>query len=80
MPLRLRSYGSPGCRDALSRSWGIGEVWPAASSAGNPLPADAYYADAVAWAQEKGITTGATAEYFRPNAPCTRENGGARGL
>ena len=36
------------------------------------VPADAYYADAVAWAAEKGITTGTTATTFSPNAPCTR--------
>ena len=36
------------------------------------VPADAYYADAVAWAVEKGITTGTSAERFSPNATCTR--------
>lgn len=32
----------------------------------------AYYADAVAWAVEKGITAGTSATTFSPNAPCTR--------
>jgi len=36
------------------------------------VPADAYYAGAVAWAKEKGITTGVTAEEFAPAKPCTR--------
>ena len=33
---------------------------------------DAYYADAVAWAVAKNITSGATATTFAPNAGCTR--------
>ena len=36
------------------------------------VPADAYYAGAVAWAYEKGVTRGTTAETFRPDSPCTR--------
>lgn len=32
----------------------------------------AYYADAVAWAVEKGITVGTSATTFSPNASCTR--------
>ena len=31
-----------------------------------------YFAKAVAWAVEKGITTGTTPTTFSPNAPCTR--------
>lgn len=33
---------------------------------------NAYYADAVKWAVEKGITTGATATEFAPDNACTR--------
>lgn len=33
---------------------------------------DAYYADAVAWAVKKSITTGTSATTFSPNDPCTR--------
>lgn len=33
---------------------------------------DAYYATAVAWAADKGITSGTTATTFNPNDPCTR--------
>ncbi|WP_308857488.1 S-layer homology domain-containing protein [uncultured Oscillibacter sp.] len=36
------------------------------------MPADAYYADAVAWAVEEGITSGIGANSFSPDAPCTR--------
>ena len=36
------------------------------------VPADAYYAEAVAWAVRQGITSGKTAAVFAPNAPCTR--------
>ena len=32
----------------------------------------AYYADAVAWAVEKGITAGTSATTFSPDTPCTR--------
>ena len=52
-------------------------------AAGSPAPAktdnpftdvdkSAYYADAVLWAVEKGITNGATADTFAPNQGCTR--------
>ena len=36
------------------------------------VPADAYYAKAVAWAVEQGITTGTSGGMFSPNATCTR--------
>ena len=36
------------------------------------VPADAYYADAVAWAVENGITNGTSATTFSPDASCTR--------
>lgn len=32
----------------------------------------AFYADAVAWAVEKGITNGTSTNTFSPNSPCTR--------
>ena len=46
----------------------------AAGSAANftDVPADAYYASAVAWAVENGITTGVGNGKFDPNATCTR--------
>ena len=36
------------------------------------VPANAYYADAVAWAVENGITSGTSDTTFSPNAACTR--------
>ena len=36
------------------------------------VPADSYYAKAVAWAVEKGITKGTSDTTFSPNATCTR--------
>ena len=36
------------------------------------VKADAYYADAVVWAAEQGITSGTTAETFSPAQACTR--------
>ena len=36
------------------------------------VPASAYYADAVKWAVEKGITTGTSTTTFSPEASCTR--------
>ena len=36
------------------------------------VPADAYYADAVAWAVEEGITTGTSSTTFSPKTDCTR--------
>lgn len=46
---------------------------PAASgSSFTDVAADAYYADAVAWAASEGITSGTTATTFAPNSSCTR--------
>ncbi len=36
------------------------------------VPAGAYYADAVAWAVEQGITSGTDANHFSPDLACTR--------
>ncbi len=36
------------------------------------VPANAYYADAVAWAAQNGITTGTSATTFSPSQTCTR--------
>ena len=37
------------------------------------VASNAYYAKAVAWAVENGITAGTSADKFSPNAACTRE-------
>ena len=36
------------------------------------VPADAYYADAVAWAVEQAVTNGTSADTFSPEDTCTR--------
>lgn len=36
------------------------------------VPEGAYYTDAVAWAVEKGVTSGTSGTTFSPNATCTR--------
>ena len=36
------------------------------------VPADSYYAQAVAWAVENGITAGVGGGRFDPNSTCTR--------
>lgn len=46
-----------------------------AAATGNPfvdVASDAYYADAVLWAAENGITSGTAAAAFSPDADCTR--------
>ena len=48
------------------------ETPPTTSSNFADVPSDAYYADAVAWAVSKGITTGTGDGKFSPAAPCTR--------
>ena len=46
---------------------------PAASgSSFSDVSADAYYAQAVAWAVKENITAGTSASTFSPDAPCTR--------
>ncbi|MCD8017800.1 MAG: S-layer homology domain-containing protein [Oscillospiraceae bacterium] len=44
----------------------------AAVAAMTDVDADAYYADAIAWALEYGITTGTSDSTFDPSAECTR--------
>lgn len=49
-----------------------GSPEPNGTSAFTDVPAGAYYAKAVAWAVENGITTGTSDTTFSPDAPCTR--------
>lgn len=44
----------------------------AAASTFVDVPAGAYYAGAVGWATQRGITTGTSASTFSPDAACTR--------
>ena len=49
-----------------------GSPEPKTVSSFTDVPASAYYAKAVAWAVENGITNGMTETTFAPNATCTR--------
>ena len=49
-----------------------GSPEPKTASSFTDVPASAYYAKAVAWAIENGITNGMTETMFAPNATCTR--------
>ncbi len=49
-----------------------GSPEPTTMSSFTDVPADSYYAKAVAWAVENGITTGTGDGKFSPEAPCTR--------
>ncbi len=49
-----------------------GSPEPKTASSFTDVPVSAYYAKAVAWAIENGITNGMTETTFAPNATCTR--------
>ena len=64
---------------AINRAQMVTMLWravgqPTAGGTANftDVPADAYYADAVSWAVENGITTGVGGGKFDPAATCTR--------
>lgn len=53
--------------------WNIaGKPAPTTTVSFTDVPADAAYAQAVAWAVERGITNGTSATTFSPDATCTR--------
>ena len=49
-----------------------GSPEPKAMSSFSDVPADSYYAKAVAWAVENSITTGTSGDMFSPDATCIR--------
>ena len=62
-----------------TRSMAVSYLWKAAGSPGvskpaafTDVPAQAGYANAVAWAVENGVTSGKTAAAFAPDDVCTR--------
>ncbi len=64
---------------SCTRAQAVTFLWRAAGmpeSSGNTafadVPADSYYAAAVAWAAENGFTNGTGGGCFSPDAPCTR--------
>ncbi|MBR6914820.1 MAG: S-layer homology domain-containing protein, partial [Clostridia bacterium] len=50
-----------------------GEPEPAAPSGFSDVPANAWFADAVAWAKSKGVVNGVSETVFDPNGNITRE-------
>ena len=50
----------------------MGQPAAGGSASFTDVPADSYYAQAVSWAVENGITTGVGGGRFDPNATCTR--------
>ena len=50
----------------------MGQPAPTAAATFTDVSADSYYAQAVAWAIENGITTGVGGGRFNPNSTCTR--------
>ena len=52
--------------------WRWGSPEPAKPAGFADVKAGAYYAKAVAWAVEKGVTNGMTPTTFAPDATCTR--------
>ena len=61
-PVRRRSPSSPAPRTQRRP----------AQTAFSDVPADSYFADAVAWAQANGVTTGTSETTFSPDNDCTR--------
>ena len=71
--------GSFSPKSTVTRAEAVTFLWRAAGSpepenvsSFADVPADSYYAKAVAWAVENGITTGTGDGMFSPDATCTR--------
>ena len=74
-----KANGLFGSNDPCTRAQIVTFLWRAAGSpepktmsSFSDVPAGSYYAKAVAWAVENGITAGTGDGKFSPNAPCTR--------
>ena len=74
-----KANGLFGSNDPCTRAQIVTFLWRAAGSPApksmssfTDVPADAFYAKAVAWAVENGITSGTGAGKFSPNSTCTR--------
>ena len=65
------TFKMPGTRVEVEVSFKLVETEPE-SPVFADVPASAYYADAVAWAVEQGITSGTSATTFSPDMSCTR--------
>ncbi len=65
------TFKMPGTRVEVEVSFKLVETEPEAPAFAD-VPASAYYADAVKWAVEQGITSGTSATTFSPDMSCTR--------
>lgn len=65
------TFKMPGSKVTVETSFKLVETEPEAPAFAD-VPASAYYADAVAWAVEQGITSGTSATTFSPDMSCTR--------
>ena len=65
------TFKMPGSKVTVEASFKLIEAEPEAPIFAD-VSADAYYADAVAWAVKEGITTGTGANTFSPDLSCTR--------
>ena len=79
-PCRWRIGGNP--NGTINRAQMVTMLWcamgqPATASGASfaDVPADSYYAQAVAWAIENGITAGVGNGRFDPNSTCTCTRG-----
>lgn len=67
------TFTMPASKVEIQASFKAEDVAPTVPSASfTDIPSNAYYADAVAWAVEKGITNGTSDTTFSPDATCTR--------
>lgn len=64
-------YADMSAAEILADLFGDADTQPSQKGFNDVKPGDYFY-DAVNWAVEKGITTGASAATFSPNASCTR--------
>ena len=65
------TFTMPGSKVTVEASFKLIEAEPEAPAFVD-VPASAYYADAVAWAVEQGVTTGTSTNTFSPDLSCTR--------
>ncbi len=72
LPLAVRRHGKYSFVLPDGQVSVVAEFVKTAATSFADVPASAYYAKAVAWAVENGITNGMTETTFAPNATCTR--------
>lgn len=58
--------------EGICKYYGVEYVKEGGEAVFVDVPENAWYAEALAWAVEKGIVTGVDETHFAPNEPCTR--------